>query len=63
MASQINCMHCFIPPYIIEKIIAKGSPKQRERAHKIPQYILTDPRPETEPAGSCFIRYDSRTGA
>jgi Zn-dependent metalloprotease len=32
MTSQGNHLHCFLPPYIIEKIIERGSPKQKERA-------------------------------
>jgi Zn-dependent metalloprotease len=35
MTSQIHRLHCFLPPYIIEKIIERGSPKQKERAHKV----------------------------
>jgi len=35
MASRVNFPHFFIPPYIIESIIERGSPKQKERAHKM----------------------------
>jgi Zn-dependent metalloprotease len=32
MVTHVNCIHCITPPYIIEKIIEKGSPKQKEQA-------------------------------
>jgi Zn-dependent metalloprotease len=35
MASRVNFPHCFIPPYIIESIIERGSPKQKDRAYKV----------------------------
>jgi Zn-dependent metalloprotease len=28
-------MHCILPPYLIEKIIERGSPKQKDRARKV----------------------------
>lgn len=35
MISQVKFLHSFIPPYIIESIIEKGSKKQKDRAHKV----------------------------
>jgi Zn-dependent metalloprotease len=35
MTSHLHSLHCFLPPYIIESIIEKGSPVQKDRAHKV----------------------------
>ena len=35
MTNQAKCLHCILPPYLIEKIIERGSPKQQERALKL----------------------------
>lgn len=35
MTNQVKCLHCILPPYLIEKIIERGSPKQKERARNL----------------------------
>ena len=35
MTNHVNPLHCILPPYLVEKIAERGSPKQKERALKV----------------------------